>query len=67
MVTLDLYTGRKGRRIVAVGATVDAHRSLDSLQAIAETDAGTVLVGHGDPWVHGARSAVDQARDAGPA
>jgi glyoxylase-like metal-dependent hydrolase (beta-lactamase superfamily II) len=67
LVTLDPYTGRTGPRIVAGAATVDTARNLSSLQAIAETDATAVLVGHGTPWLHGAREAVRLATAAAPA
>ena len=67
VVTLDPYTGRRGPRIVAAAATVDTQRNLDTLDALAQTGAGTVLVGHGDPWRQGAAAIVAQARAAGPA
>jgi glyoxylase-like metal-dependent hydrolase (beta-lactamase superfamily II) len=67
IVTLDPYTGRRGPRIVAAAATVDTHRNLASLEAIARTEAGTVLVGHGPPWTAGAAAAVELARRAGAA
>ena len=67
VVTLDPYTGRRGPRIVAAAATVDTQRNLGALDAIAATEAATVLVGHGDPWRHGASTVVAQARAAGPA
>ena len=67
VVTLDPYTGRRGPRIVAAAATVDTRRNLDALDAIAQTGAGTVLVGHGEPWRQGAAAIVEQARAAGPA
>src|SRR3954462_4871689 len=50
VVTLDPYTGRTGPRIIARAATADSERNLATLEAIAETNAGTVLVGHGEPW-----------------
>jgi glyoxylase-like metal-dependent hydrolase (beta-lactamase superfamily II) len=65
VVTLDPYTARRGPRIVAAAATVDTRRNLDALDAIAQTGAGTVLVGHGEPWRQGAAAIVDQARSAG--
>jgi len=40
-------------------------RNLVTLHDLAETNAGTVLVGHGEPWTGGARAIVDQARAAG--
>src|SRR4051794_3146590 len=43
VVTLDPYTGRTGPRLVARAATVDTERNLRSLDAIAATDASTVL------------------------
>jgi glyoxylase-like metal-dependent hydrolase (beta-lactamase superfamily II) len=67
IVTLDPYTGRRGPRIVAGAATVDSERNLRTLDAIAETGASTVLVGHGEPWTQGADAAVAAARLAGPA
>jgi glyoxylase-like metal-dependent hydrolase (beta-lactamase superfamily II) len=65
VVTLDPYTGRKGPRIVARAATADSERNLRSLDALAATGAGTVLVGHGEPWTRGAQAIVDAARAAG--
>ena len=67
VVTLDPYTGRRGPRIVAAAATVDTQRNLDGLDAVAQTGAATVLVGHGEPWRQGAATIVEQARIAGPA
>ena len=66
IVTLNPYTGRRGAQIVAGAATVDSRRALDSLDELAKTAAGTVLVGHGDPWTGGAEAAVAAAREAGP-
>jgi glyoxylase-like metal-dependent hydrolase (beta-lactamase superfamily II) len=65
VVTLDPYTGRTGPRIIARAATADSERNLATLHDLAETNAGTVLVGHGEPWTGGARAIVDQARAAG--
>ena len=65
VVTLDPYTGRTGPRIVARAATADSERALRSLDALAATDAGTVLVGHGPAWTGGAREMARLARDAG--
>ena len=66
MVTLDPYTGEAGPKIVAGAATADSARNLASLDALAETGASTVLVGHGEPWREGAESAVSRARAVGP-
>ncbi len=65
IVTLDPYTAKRGPRIVARAATADSARALASLDALAETGAQTVLVGHGDPWTGGAGRAVEEARRAG--
>jgi glyoxylase-like metal-dependent hydrolase (beta-lactamase superfamily II) len=67
LVMLDPYTGRTGPRLVARAATADVDRSLRALDAIAETGAGTVLTGHGEPWTEGAEAAVARARSAGAA
>lgn len=65
IVTLDPYTGTTGPRIVARAATADSERALATLDALAATGAGTVLVGHGEPWRGGAEAAVERARAAG--
>ncbi len=67
IVTLDPYTGQTGPRLVARAATVDSERNLRSLDALARTEASTVLVGHGEPWTGGIEAAVAQARVAGAA
>jgi glyoxylase-like metal-dependent hydrolase (beta-lactamase superfamily II) len=67
IVTLDPYTGRTGPRLVARAATADSDRNLRTLDTIAATAAGTLLVGHGDPWTDGAEHAVARARAEGAA
>jgi len=67
LVTLDIYTGRRGPRAVARAATNDPRAAIDSLSAIAALDVSDVLPGHGEPWTQGTRSAVDLARAAGVA
>ena len=37
---------------------------MESLGALAATRAETVLPGHGEPWLHGVKSAVDLARQS---
>ncbi len=66
IVTLNPYTGESGPRIVAGAATADSALNLSSLDALAATDAGTVLTGHGPPWRQGVADAVAQARANGP-
>ncbi|GAA4431774.1 MBL fold metallo-hydrolase [Georgenia halophila] len=67
LVTLDPYTARTGPRIVAGAATADSAMALRSLDALAATQARTVLPGHGEPWHGGAAAAASEARAAGPA
>jgi glyoxylase-like metal-dependent hydrolase (beta-lactamase superfamily II) len=67
IVMLDPYTAKTGPRLVARAATADVDRALRVLDAIAETGAGTVLTGHGEPWTGGAEAAVARARSAGAA
>jgi glyoxylase-like metal-dependent hydrolase (beta-lactamase superfamily II) len=66
-VMLDPYTGREGPCIVAGAATADSERNLQSLDALAELDAATVLTGHGPVYRGSLRRAVEQAKTAGPA
>jgi glyoxylase-like metal-dependent hydrolase (beta-lactamase superfamily II) len=67
LVTLDPYTDQAGPRLVARAATADLQQALRSLDRIAETGAGTLLPGHGDPWKDGAEAAAEQTRAAGSA
>ena len=66
LATLEPYTGRPGPRLVSGAANADDFAAMASLQAIADTHADTVLVGHGPPWRGGAQEAVDRAREYGP-
>jgi glyoxylase-like metal-dependent hydrolase (beta-lactamase superfamily II) len=65
LVTHDPYTDTRGPRIVAQGATADSERALASLERLADTGAGTLLPGHGEPWTDGADRAVQEARRTG--
>ena len=65
LVTHDPYTDTRGPRVVARAATADSERALASLDALARTDAGILLPGHGEPWRDGAESAVREARRVG--
>ena len=65
LVTLDMTRGRTGPRIIRGPHTEDADRALESLDVLAETNAQTVLPGHGEPWRDGVRRAVVLARQAG--
>lgn len=64
LVTFDPYTARTGPRVVARAATADSARNLRTLDALLETDAWTVLTGHGPAWHDGVASAVAKARAA---
>ena len=66
VVTLDPYTAETGPKIVAGAATADSVRNLETLEALAQTEAATVLTGHGPVWREGAARAVERARAAGP-
>lgn len=65
LVTRNPYTDETGPRLVSRAATASSEQALRSLDAIAATGAGTLLPGHGDPWVDGAAEAAGLARDAG--
>lgn len=67
LVTLDPYTGLRGPRVVATGATNDPTTAVASLERIGATGARTVLPGHGDPWYDGAAAAAGRAATAGAA
>ncbi|MFW6774999.1 MBL fold metallo-hydrolase [Nocardioides sp. CPCC 205120] len=67
LVTLDPYTGRRGPRVVASGATNAPEVAVRSLEAIGATGADVVLPGHGLPWYDGAAAAADRAAEAGVA
>lgn len=65
LVTLDVARGPRGRQgpqVVRGPHTDDADLAVESLAALAATNAQTVLPGHGEPWPDGVRSAVDIAR-----
>ena len=64
-MTLDVTRGRTGPRIIRGPFPEDPELALDSLDALAATNAETVLPGHGEPWPHGVKRAVDLAREVG--
>jgi glyoxylase-like metal-dependent hydrolase (beta-lactamase superfamily II) len=66
LVTLDVERGPRGRagpQVVRGPHTEDADLALASLHVLAATNAETVLPGHGEPWPHGVKSAVEIARE----
>jgi glyoxylase-like metal-dependent hydrolase (beta-lactamase superfamily II) len=66
IVTYNPYVNRRGPQIMAAASNVDSTLALASLQALADTGAGTVLPGHGEPWTGGVVAAVERARATGP-
>jgi glyoxylase-like metal-dependent hydrolase (beta-lactamase superfamily II) len=65
LVTLDVVRGPRGRQgpqIVRGPFAEDADLALESLGVLAGTNAEMLLPGHGEPWPHGVRSAVEVAR-----
>jgi glyoxylase-like metal-dependent hydrolase (beta-lactamase superfamily II) len=65
LVTLDVARGPRGRQgpqVVRGPHTENADLAVESLAALAATDARTILPGHGEPWRDGVRSAVEIAR-----
>ena len=67
LVTWDIYTDRRGPRLIARAATWNSRLNLESLDRIAETGAATLVSGHGEPFREGAAAAAAAARDAGAA
>jgi glyoxylase-like metal-dependent hydrolase (beta-lactamase superfamily II) len=65
LVTLDMTRGRTGPQIIRGAVTEDAESAMQSLDVLAATNAEKVLPGHGEPWPHGVKSAVDIARERG--
>jgi glyoxylase-like metal-dependent hydrolase (beta-lactamase superfamily II) len=62
LVTVDMTRGRTGPQIIRGPHTEDAELAVESLEALAATNADTVLPGHGEPWRQGVKSAVEIAR-----
>src|SRR3954468_20893561 len=65
LVTLDPYTGLTGPRLVAKAALADSAQNLATLDRIAETGAGHLFPGPGEPWHGSAEEAVATARRNG--
>jgi glyoxylase-like metal-dependent hydrolase (beta-lactamase superfamily II) len=65
LVTLDVVRGplgRKGPQIALGPFSEDTDLARESLAVLAGTNADMVLPGHGEPWPHGVKSAVEIAR-----
>lgn len=63
LVTFDLLNGKPGPTVAPDFVNVDSRQAVESLSAIEQIDARTVLPGHGDPWRSGVREAVRLARE----
>jgi glyoxylase-like metal-dependent hydrolase (beta-lactamase superfamily II) len=57
--------GTRGPQLMPRAFALDTRQALQSLDAIAAIDAGTMLFGHGEPWTDGPASAVAHAREVG--
>jgi glyoxylase-like metal-dependent hydrolase (beta-lactamase superfamily II) len=62
--TWNPLTGRRGPGLMPRAFNEDNQACLDSLDAIAQADAGVLLAGHGDPWHGSPATAAAQAREA---
>jgi glyoxylase-like metal-dependent hydrolase (beta-lactamase superfamily II) len=62
LVTMDLLGSSRGPQHMQPVFDVDTDRARLSLNRIVGLDAGTILPGHGDPWVGTPREAVAIAR-----
>jgi glyoxylase-like metal-dependent hydrolase (beta-lactamase superfamily II) len=65
LVTLDIVRGPRGRegpQVVRGPFTDNADLAMVSLSVLADTNAETVLPGHGERWPHGVKRAVEMAR-----
>lgn len=51
LVTYDPFTGRRGPGTLPAFDNVDHAQAVASLDRVAETGMGTVLPGHGEPWL----------------
>ena len=61
------YLLEEGGRLTVLDAgrgphTENADLAVQSLEILASTNAAIVLPGHGEPWPHGVKSAVDIAQ-----
>jgi glyoxylase-like metal-dependent hydrolase (beta-lactamase superfamily II) len=58
-------TGARGPQLMPKAFAADIPQALQTLEALAAIDAGTLLFGHGEPWTDGPSSAVAHAREVG--
>jgi glyoxylase-like metal-dependent hydrolase (beta-lactamase superfamily II) len=57
-------TFKRGPQLMPSGFNTSDAQAEASLQAVADSGAEVVLVGHGEPWTGGAAAAVEGAREA---
>ncbi|MES1246645.1 MAG: MBL fold metallo-hydrolase [Actinomycetota bacterium] len=65
LCTRNPLTGRRGPEVLPRPLNISSEAMVASLDRIEPLDAGTVLVGHGEPWTEGTSAAVARARAAG--
>ena len=65
LITRSPYTPDEGPQLMARAGTADSAQAVRSLERIEERGAGTLLPGHGEPWLGGAAEACRLARDRG--
>jgi len=66
LCTLNPLTGKRGPQPMPSAFNRSTSQILDSVAKIADLDAQSVYVGHGEPWTEGPRSAAEHARAVGP-
>jgi glyoxylase-like metal-dependent hydrolase (beta-lactamase superfamily II) len=66
LCTHNALTGRVGPQVMPAGLNEDTPQALASLANLTGIKAGTLLPGHGEPWLEGVGAAVRRAREAGP-
>jgi glyoxylase-like metal-dependent hydrolase (beta-lactamase superfamily II) len=66
LITHNPLTGRNGPQIMPSGFNRDTTQALESLSALEDLNAETILPGHGEPWHGPIRQAAQLARTAGP-
>ena len=65
LVTHDVYSGRRGPRLLARVSNADTDQAMESLAALSPLRARILLPGHGDPWQGSPADAVAAARERG--
>jgi glyoxylase-like metal-dependent hydrolase (beta-lactamase superfamily II) len=64
MCTWNPFTGRRAPQLMPHATNEDNRACLDSLDAIAKSEAKVLLPGHGEPWHGSAAVAAERARAA---